>query len=200
VILASDHGECFENGFYFEHADCLNEGALQVPLVVRYPERVGSGTRVTRRVSNLDITPTVLYELSMQLPENVAGYPLQFDLSQERNRLVLVRPPEVRNTNRTPHRLRIIRTVVGEPVLPATDPRTRGIVDLRWKFLRTPDSEKLYRLPDERLNRAATEPATRQRMRSALAAEMLRYPAGDAALEDRDPETLEALEALGYVQ
>jgi arylsulfatase A-like enzyme len=42
VIFTSDHGECFENGFYFEHADCLNEGALQVPLIVRYPEGVGA--------------------------------------------------------------------------------------------------------------------------------------------------------------
>ena len=29
---------------------------------------------------------------------------------------------------------------------------------------------------------------------------MLRYPAGGVAPEDLDPETIEALEALGYVQ
>jgi arylsulfatase A-like enzyme len=200
VILAADHGECFENGFYFEHADCLNEGALQVPLIVRYPERLGSGTRVSRRVSNLDITPTVLRELSIQNPDGIPGQPLQPGLGEDQGRLVLVRPPEVGNPNRKPHRLRIIRTVVGDPVLPATDPRTRGIVDLRWKFLLTPDSEKLFRLPDERLNRIATERETGNRMKTALAAEISRYPAGEVAQEDRDPETLEALETLGYIQ
>ena len=200
VILTADHGECFENGFYFEHADCLNEGALRVPLIVRYPERIGAGIRVNRRVSNLDITPTVLHELSIPYPESLAGIPLQQDFSDDRDRFVLVRPPEVRNTARAPHRLRVIRTVVGDPILPATDPRTRGVVNLMWKFLRSPDSERLFQLPDERTNRAATETEARDRMGLALEAELLRYPAGEAAQEDLDPETLEALEALGYVR
>jgi arylsulfatase A-like enzyme len=198
VFLTSDHGECFENGFFFEHADCLGEGALQVPLIVRYPEGVGAGTRVGRRVSNLDITPTVLHELSVPYPESVAGLPLQEDFDSER--FVLIRPPEVRNPDRAPHRLRIIRTVVDEPVMQATDPRTRGIVDLLWKYLRAPESEQLFQFPDERLNRAVTARETRERMSRALDTEMLRFPAGASAQEDRDPETLEALEALGYVQ
>lgn len=198
VILTSDHGECFENGFYFEHADCLGEGALRVPLVVRYPEGLGAGLRVGRRVSNLDVTPTILRELSLPYPESVAGQPLQHDVDGDR--FVLVRPPEVRNPDRAPHRLRIIRTVVGEAVMPATDPRTRGVVDLMWKYLRAPDSERLFWLPDERVNRAATETEMRGRLSQALEAEMQRYPAGESAREDLDPETLEALEALGYVQ
>jgi arylsulfatase A-like enzyme len=200
VILTSDHGECFENGFFFEHADCLGEGALQVPLIVRFPDGIGAGMRVGRRVSNLDITPTVLKELAMPLPESVAGMPLQRDFGNDPDRFVLVRPPEVRNTARAPHRLRVIKTVVGEAVLPATDARTRGVVDLMWKYLRGPDSEQLFQLPDERSNRAATMREVRDRMEQALEAEMLRYPAGRIAQEDLDPETLEALEALGYVQ
>jgi hypothetical protein len=90
--------------------------------------------------------------------------------------------------------------VVGEPVAPATDPRTRGIVDRLWKYLWAPDSEQLFRLPDERLNRATEEADLRARLLEALEAEMLRYPAGGVAPEDLDPETIEALEALGYVQ
>ena len=46
VVVTADHGECFENGNYFEHADCLYEGALRVPLIVRYPDGVGAGLRV----------------------------------------------------------------------------------------------------------------------------------------------------------
>ena len=200
VVVTSDHGECFENGNHFEHADCLYEGALRVPLIVRYPDGVGAGLRVDRRVSNLDITPTVLHELSLALPEGVAGLPLQEDFSEENRPFVLVRAPEIRNPDRIPPRLRIIQSVVGEPVAPATDPRTRGVVDRMWKYLWTPDSEQLFRLPDERLNRATEEADLRARLLKALEAEMLRYPAGGVAPEDQDPETLEALEALGYVQ
>ena len=200
VILTSDHGECFENGFFFEHADCLGEGALQVPLIVRYPEGFGAGMRVGRRVSNLDVTPTVLHELSIPYPEDLAGLPLQQDFGETRDRFVLIRPPEVRNTARAPHRLRVIKTVVGEAVLPATDPSTRGIVDLMWKYLRAPDSEQLFQLPEETTNRAAAEADVFDRMKRALETELRRYPAGENAEEELDPETLEALEALGYVQ
>jgi len=200
VVVTADHGECFENGNHFEHADCLYEGALRVPLIVRYPNGVGAGQRVDRRVSNLDITPTVLQQLSLPLPENLAGLPLQDDFSEDGSRVVLVRAPEIRNPDRIPPRLRIIRSVVGEPVAAATDPQTRGIVDRLWKYLWTPDSEQLFRLPDERLNRATEDADLRARLIEAFEAEMLRYPLGGVAPEDRDPETLEALEALGYVQ
>jgi len=97
-------------------------------------------------------------------------------------------------------RLRVIRSVASEPVAELTDPRTRGVVDQLWKYLWTPESEQLFRLPDERLNRAATEADIRPRLLQALETETLRYPAGDVAPEDQDPETIEALEALGYVQ
>ena len=200
VVVTADHGECFENGNHFEHADCLYEGSLRVPLIVRYPDGVGAGLRVERRVSNLDITPTVLQELSMPMPENLAGLPLQDDFSKDSGRIVLIRAPEIQNPNRIPARLRIIRSVVGEPVAPATDPRTRGIIDQLWKYLWTPDSEQLFRLPDERLNRATEEADFSARFFEALEAERLRFPAGGVAPEDQDPETLEALEALGYVQ
>jgi len=200
IVLTADHGECFENGNYFEHSDCLYEGALHVPLIVRYPKGVGAGLRVSRRVSNLDITPTVLHQLTLPLPQILAGIPLQDDFSEDGDRVVLARAPDIRNPDRTPARRRFIRSVVGDPVAPATDPRTRGIVDRLWKYLWTPDSEQLFRLPDERLNRATSEPDVRARLLDTLEAELLRYPAGSVAPEDQDQETLEALEALGYVQ
>jgi hypothetical protein len=57
-----------------------------------------------------------------------------------------------------------------------------------------------FRPADEQLNRATEEADLRARLLEALEAETLRYPVGGVAPEDRDPETLEALEALGYVQ
>jgi hypothetical protein len=142
----------------------------------------------------------VLHQLTLPLPEILAGIPLQDDFSEDGDRVVLARAPDIRNPDRTPARRRFIRSVVGDPVAPATDPRTRGIVDRLWKYLWTPDSEQLFRLPDERLNKATSEPDVRARLLDTLEAELLRYPAGSVAPEDQDQETLEALEALGYVQ
>jgi arylsulfatase A-like enzyme len=200
VVLTADHGECFENGIFFEHADCLYEGALQVPLIVRYPDGLGAGQRVDRRVSNLDITPTILHELRLPLPEGTAGIPLQDDFTGGDRSSVMVRLPERHKPDRVPFRLRSIRSVLGESVAPETDPRTRGVVDLQWKYLRSPDAEHLFRLPDERSNRLATEEANRKRLRQLLEEIVATYPALGSAPEDRDPETLEALEALGYVE
>jgi arylsulfatase A-like enzyme len=199
VVLTADHGECFENGNFFEHADCLFEGALQVPLIIRYPKQAGAGLRVDHRVSNIDITPTVLRELSLPVPDGLAGIPLQEDFDLHQRRHVLIRPP-VWNADRTPFRLRVIRSVAGEPVIPALDQSTRGVVNRIWKYLWAPDSEHLFKLPDERSNRVDADATTRTRMLEALKAESLKYPAAGAAEEDMDPETLEALEALGYVQ
>ena len=46
VVVTADHGECFENGIYFEHSECLLEGGIRVPLIVRYPQQFGAGLRV----------------------------------------------------------------------------------------------------------------------------------------------------------
>jgi arylsulfatase A-like enzyme len=199
VVFTADHGECFENGIYFEHSDCLFEGALRVPLIVRFPKHAGAGRRVGHRVSILDITPTVLDSLSLPIPEGIAGLPLERESSTAQDRFILFRPP-VWNPDRTPFRLRFIRSVAGDPVIPATDQRTRGVIDLEWKYLWTPDSEQLFKLPNERSDRASTDTEIRARMLEALKAETVRYPPGGTSVEDMDPETLEALEALGYVQ
>jgi arylsulfatase A-like enzyme len=200
VVFTADHGECFENGIFFEHADCLYEGALQVPLIVRYPDGVGAGLRVERRVSNLDIVPTVLHELALQAPANAAGVPLHDGFGGGERSAVMVRLPERHNLDRVPFRLRVIRSVVGDPIAPETDPRTRGVVELRWKYLRSPSAEFLFRLPPETVNHLAEETAIRERLQRTLEQIAAMYPSRDVASEDRDPETLEALEALGYIE
>lgn len=200
VIFTADHGECFENGIHFEHADCLYEGALKVPLIVHFPDDSSGGLRVDHRVSNLDVTPTILFALGLPISERIAGLPLQSGFDHQDRPAVLVRLPERHRPDRIASRLRIIRSVAGDPVAPETDPRTRGVVDLIWKYLWTPDSEQLFQLPDERLDRVQTDSNTRDRLQRLLGEITARYPATTDAPLDQDPETLEALEALGYVQ
>jgi hypothetical protein len=155
---------------------------------------------VERRVSNLDIMATVLDEIRLPLPYGTAGIPLQDDFGGHGRSAVMVRLPERRNPDRVPFRLRAIRSVARKPVAPETDPRTRGVVDLSWKFLRSPKAEFLYRLPVEDVNRLAEEAAVGDRLQHALNQIVAMYPSRGVASEDRDPETLQALEALGYVE
>ena len=199
VILTADHGECFENGIYFEHADCLFEGGVHVPLIVRYPGGSGGGLRVARRVSNLDVTPTVLREISLPLPDSLAGQPLHEEFSDADLRYVLVRPPALRSPGKTPPRAKTIRSVAGDAVAAATDPRTRGVVGREWKYLHAPRSDRLFFLPEESVNRAASHPAIRAQLLQALNDVLSRYPAAVPAPEADDEETIKMLEALGYV-
>ena len=48
VVFTADHGECFDHGIFFEHSDCLYDGAAKVPLLVRYPAS-GRGGHARRR-------------------------------------------------------------------------------------------------------------------------------------------------------
>jgi arylsulfatase len=200
VVLTADHGECFENGIFFTHQDCLWEGTIRVPLIVRYPGGVGAGIRVGHRVSNLDITPTVLSELGLTIEEPIPGRRLQEAMDSPGDRHVLIRPPKVRYPDKVIPRRRVIQSVAQEPVAERTDPRTRGLVSRWWKYLGAPGSEQLFRLPDEFRNLAETDPETLREMLKALESEQGRYPAGAPAPESEDAATLEMLEALGYVQ
>jgi arylsulfatase A-like enzyme len=200
VVLTADHGECFENGIYFTHQDCLWEGTTRVPLIVRYPGRASAGLRVEHRVSNMDITPTVLSELGLAVQEDIPGRRLQEVIDSPSDRHVLIRPPKVRYPDRVIPRRRVIKSVARKPVAERTDPRTRGLVSRWWKYLGAPGSEQLFRLPDEIRNLAESDPETLQEMLETLAAEQDRFPAGAPASESDDAATLEMLEALGYVQ
>ena len=200
VVLTADHGECFENGIFFTHQDCLWEGTIRVPLIVRYPGGVGAGLRVEHRVSNLDVSPTVLSELGLTVPEDIPGRPLQEVLDSPRDRYVLIRLPNVRYPDKVIPRRRVIQSVAQEPVAERTDPRTRGLVSRWWKYLGAPGSEQLFRLPDEARNLADTDSDTLEEMLKGIEAEQGRYPAGAPASESEDAATLEMLEALGYVQ
>jgi arylsulfatase A-like enzyme len=60
IILVADHGEEFYEHGGFDHGRTLYEELLRVPLIVKFPGARGAGTRVSARVSTLDLVPSVL--------------------------------------------------------------------------------------------------------------------------------------------
>ena len=59
VIVTADHGEeLYEHNRYFHHSPSLYDGALRVPLLIKFPGQ--RGRRVVREnVSHIDILPTI---------------------------------------------------------------------------------------------------------------------------------------------
>lgn len=61
VAVVGDHGEAFgEHELYFTHDFTLYDEVLKVPMVIRYPTAVESGTVVGQQVRVMDLAPTLL--------------------------------------------------------------------------------------------------------------------------------------------
>jgi hypothetical protein len=59
-VIAGDHGEMFGEHLQFQHGSSLHEEALRVPLVVVGPDTGSPGTPIEGLRSLLDVAPTVL--------------------------------------------------------------------------------------------------------------------------------------------
>ena len=74
IILTSDHGETIN-----EHFNKLNHGAsvydteILTPLIMRFPAGQFGGRRVSRLVSNVDVSPTINHLLDLPDNKNVEG-------------------------------------------------------------------------------------------------------------------------------
>lgn len=207
VAITADHGEAFENGVYFEHADSLFDSAIRVPLVFSHPGATGSwpvpGTRVQEQVSSIDIAPTLLTAAGLAVPRGFSGRPLQH-ASRFGDRYVLIQHPFIQQTRAEthPHVNSVVRSVGGRPVSRINVDKERvGIVGTDWKLIRTDDVSVLYRRsvdPDERNDVAAAEPATRANLEAILESTLAEHPLNLIEPGHINAELRQTLEALGY--
>ena len=75
IIVTSDHGEAFGEHNKMYHSITLYEEVLRVPLIVKYPYSSRRGV-VEKKVSLVDIFPTVLTLLGYPLPAGIDGEPI----------------------------------------------------------------------------------------------------------------------------
>jgi arylsulfatase A-like enzyme len=204
VVFTADHGECFDHGIYFEHADCLYDGALRVPLIVRPVPPEGRGRRVARQVENLDLAPTLLALAGVPRP---AGLPRASLFSAEEGgdaRAYFQHPlyAEQSAQNRL-RRQDQIRSVAGEPVRPLRPGQDElGVRTSAWKYIRAGDAEELYDLradPAESRNVAAEHGDVREELRAAVAAWTRAHPL-NVAQAPLNEELKRTLRSLGYLQ
>ncbi len=75
AVLTSDHGEEFYEFGRRGHGESLAEAVLRIPLIVRFPAspRVGRGVRVTGTAQLIDVLPTVLDLLGLEVPAGLDG-------------------------------------------------------------------------------------------------------------------------------
>ncbi len=72
IVFSSDHGEFLGDHYLVEKAHYFDE-AMRVPLIVRDPSAEYTGGRVDAFTESIDITPTVLEYLGVEVPNRVMG-------------------------------------------------------------------------------------------------------------------------------
>lgn len=74
VIFTSDHGDMMaSHGFVFKLGHCGYEELLRVPFLVRAPGRFRAGSVCDQLVSSVDVFPTLLTLMGIDVPEGVDG-------------------------------------------------------------------------------------------------------------------------------
>jgi arylsulfatase A-like enzyme len=187
VVIVGDHGESFGEHYDLGHGNGVYEAEVRVPLIVRLPGQA-EGSRVERVVHLVDVLPTVLSEMGLEDLPDLQGNPLH-----ESERL----HAPVAYSARFPN-------LAAEH--PGHFDRSHyAVYEDPWKLIVRSDGEvELYDIRSDRQeldNLAGRRPEIVTRLSETLTEfEETVQPRFVRSNPPRDPELLERLRALGYVQ
>lgn len=77
IVLTSDHGDAFMEHGFISHSTTPYEELSRIPLIVKLPKQQHAGTVVEPQVRLVDVMPTVLSSVGLDIPRPVAGCDLQ---------------------------------------------------------------------------------------------------------------------------
>lgn len=73
LVLFGDHGESLtEHEIYWDHCG-LYETTVNVPVMMRWPNRIAAGQRVSGLVQQADLMPTILEAAGIEIPAELAA-------------------------------------------------------------------------------------------------------------------------------
>jgi arylsulfatase A-like enzyme/Flp pilus assembly protein TadD len=186
VILTSDHGEGLGDHGEAYHGFFLYDSTVHVALIVRPPSNALGGRTVAAAVSHVDLLPTVLEAVSLEIPQSVHGRSLL---------------PLINGEGGTED-----RAVYSESLYP--------LFHYGWSPLRAirTDVYKLISAPRPEVFDVRADPGEAHDLSTAqpdvldelegrleeLRAEIERESPGTGAAPDLDEQTLAQLQALGY--
>ena len=182
IVLLSDHGEGLGDHGEDEHGIFLYRETIRIPLVIKLAGSRGGNRRVSSPVQQIDLVPTILDLVGLDVPRNLRGRVL---------RPILDGTGPVARTG-----------IYSESLSPRYHfgwSELYALTDDRYRFIRAPRNE-LYDVakdPGERRSIASERPEVHDAMRAALE-HLIANAAIDApsAVSDSDRQKLAA---LGYV-
>ena len=195
VIMTSDHGEGHNEHGEATHAFLAYDTTLHVPLIISVPGQ-HAGTVVAQTVGTVDIVPTVLDLLGLEVPEEIQGRSLVPLMEREgADSLRAVAAGEKPSLHYAESLSPRLSHGFGE---------LRALYSGTKKYIHGPRPE-LYDLatdPQELRNLLLDQPSAAEPFEATLRDFLNRHSrpeAGDAAFEASE-ETREKLAALGYIE
>ena len=197
IVLCGDHGESLGEHGEKTHGFFIYNATMHVPLIIRLPESRLPENAAARTVANpvslVDLMPTVLGAVGLEIPSQVQGRGLLAELLENRT-----------GRDRSDQTARD-RTLYGETFLPRIHfnwSELRASENTKYHFIDAPRPE-LYDLakdPGEVHNMFTEKKAVAEEMRAKLVGMIRDYSAGKELAEKTglDPALMERLKALGY--
>ena len=202
IMVTSDHGEEFLEHRQLKHYQHYDE-VLKVPLVIRHPERLKSGTKVNNLTRSIDLFPTILeltdIEHESSQFQGVSLVPLANDESGMEELTLYGGQEEPWDTD-----TRVMRTLTHKYIINGSN---RG-----GYALKTGEPEELYDLrkdPGEHENIIKSEVSVFQKMNDEMTlwtdvCLALRSEIVPTELADNkkriDKKSVETLRSLGYIR
>jgi len=194
IVLCGDHGESLGEHGEKTHGFFIYNATMHVPLIIRLPENRlpenASARTIADPVSLVDLMPTVLGAVGLEVPSQVQGRSLL---------------PQLRGKGDHDDQAASDRVLYGETFLPRIHfnwSELRGSENTKYHFIDAPRPE-LYDLakdPGEVHNLFTEKKAVAEEMHAKLVGMIRDYSAGKELAEKTslDPALMERLKALGY--
>ena len=201
VLVTSDHGEGLGQHDHLGHSINIYEEAVRVPLLFRWPDRIGKGCVFSAPVEQVDIAPTILDLIgvkadgfSFQGRSLAAALRGDDDASLDGDRPVYLYREYYEN--------RPMKLHSGKQVL--LKGGKSGIRAGKWKYIEGKEEKtrELFDLeadPQEQVNLTSTHPQKAAELASQLEAWEQTHRRKESLKDTISEKDLERLKALGYV-
>ena len=200
LIVTSDHGENFwDHPGFWNHGMTVYQSTAGAVCMVRLPGAGKGGTKVKPLLASVDILPTLLKYMEIDIPEGIDGEAINLD--QEK----ISYPTRIRFCQASKPWQDVEREYQWQNML-----KSRCVIDGRYKFIQTPykRTEELYDLDTDPLeNNNLLKGATADISKNAgkLRDQLEKWAQSAHPLEtyfeqQQRNETIERLKSLGYIQ